>query len=121
MNNAMDNGRIYSAADLVSAVLGKIAGPKLRETQTLTQTWKQVVFGIQSSNPKLEPNRGENMYAHSSLLDLQNGVLLIETDHPGWNQLFQLYQKDILAQLNRIAPELGVIDLSCRLKKNIGN
>jgi hypothetical protein len=57
------------------------------------------------------------MYAHSSLTDIQNGVLLIETDHPGWNQLFQLHQRDILEQINRIAPELGVIGLSCRLKK----
>jgi predicted nucleic acid-binding Zn ribbon protein len=38
---------------------------------------------------------GEDMISHSSVKDLNNGILLVEADHPGWIQLLQIRKKKI--------------------------
>jgi hypothetical protein len=59
---------------------------------------------------------GQNLYYHSKIVDLKNGVLLVEVDHPGWIQLFQISQNYILKGFKRNAPELKISVLSFRLK-----
>jgi hypothetical protein len=110
---------IFSASDLVSAVFDNIASGDLKNAQTVTRSWRNIVCGINAPNPRDDPNRGEKMYTHSKVLDLKNGSLLIETDHPGWTQLFHIHRKYILSQLKKAAPELNITSLSFKLKKGL--
>jgi predicted nucleic acid-binding Zn ribbon protein len=46
--------------------------------------------------------------SHSRIATLERSVLQIETDHPGWIQLLQTKQKELLEQLQRHYPELNI-------------
>ena len=61
---------------------------------------------------------GEDMISHSTVKDLNNGILLIEADHPGWIQLLQLRKKKILKNVRHHYPELDIIDVRFILKNS---
>jgi hypothetical protein len=61
---------------------------------------------------------GENIAAHSRIIELEKSVLQIEADHPGWIQILQTRQQYILAALRRKYPELDIHGLSFRLSRN---
>jgi hypothetical protein len=54
---------------------------------------------------------------HSRIADLERAVLLIEADHPGWVQIFQTKQKELLNAARRRFPELGLGGISFRLAR----
>ncbi|MDR1288612.1 MAG: DUF721 domain-containing protein [Treponema sp.] len=54
---------------------------------------------------------------HSRILDLYQGVLQVETDHPGWLQIFQLKQNVILADVRARFPRLTVTGIAFRLSR----
>jgi hypothetical protein len=109
--------KIYSPADFLAAIFDEVNIGDLRDAQKLSRAWKSIVLGIKAPNPETDPNRGEKMYSHSKLVDLKNGVLFIETDHPGWSQMFQLHRDYILTGLKKAAPELEISALALRLQK----
>ncbi len=47
---------------------------------------------------------GEGLATHSRLVDVRQGCLLVEVDHPGWLQLAQLRKAALLAAARRAAP-----------------
>lgn len=53
--------------------------------------------------------------SHSQIAELERSVLLIEADHPGWVQIFQTKQKELLNAARRRFPELGLAGISFRL------
>ena len=61
------------------------------------------------------------MADHSKILEFKNGILVIETDHPGRIQLFQMYKNYIQTGINRKSPDLKVKNILFRLKKNEKN
>jgi predicted nucleic acid-binding Zn ribbon protein len=77
--------------------------------------------GWMSGNP-YEPlfrewNRlaGEALGAHSRLLDVQEGFLQVEVDHPGWLQMGQLRKAAILEAARRAAPGARIEGIRFRL------
>ncbi len=52
---------------------------------------------------------GEGLAAHARLIDVRQGYLLVEVDHPGWLQLAQLRRAALLDAARRAAP-LAAID-----------
>jgi predicted nucleic acid-binding Zn ribbon protein len=67
----------------------------------LFQGWKQIA--------------GEALAAHSRLVDVQNGTLLVEVDHPGWLQMFQLRKAALLEAARKAAPQAGIEGIRTRL------
>jgi predicted nucleic acid-binding Zn ribbon protein len=61
---------------------------------------------------------GEDMISHSTVKDLNNGILLVEADHPGWIQLLQMRKKKILKNIKHHYPELDIIDVRFNLKNS---
>ncbi len=59
---------------------------------------------------------GEDMVSHSSIKDLNNGVLIVEADHPGWVQLLQMRKKKILRNIQAYYPELEITGIRFILK-----
>jgi len=49
---------------------------------------------------------------HSRIKDLDKGLLLIEMDHPGWKQILQTKQSEILNDFRIRFPELDISDIS---------
>ena len=56
--------------------------------------------------------------AHSRIKDLDRGVLLIETDHPGWKQILQTKQSKLLSDFRRRFPRLDISGISLMLGKS---
>lgn len=59
---------------------------------------------------------GEDMLSHSSVKDINNGILIVEADHPGWIQLLQMRKKKILKNVRKNYPELDIVDIRFILK-----
>ena len=55
--------------------------------------------------------------AHSRIKDLDRGILLVETDHPGWKQILQTKQSKLLNDYRRRFPDLEISGLSFILGK----
>jgi len=58
---------------------------------------------------------GSRLAAHSRVIDIDKGLLVIEAEHPGWIQLLQMRQSGILAEVVRRYPELGLRGIVFRL------
>ena len=54
---------------------------------------------------------GDDIAAHSKILDLKNGQVIIEADHPGWLQIIQLKNQKILRIMQNRYPELKITGL----------
>jgi predicted nucleic acid-binding Zn ribbon protein len=67
----------------------------------LFQRWKEIA--------------GEALASHARLVDVQNGLLLVEVDHPGWLQMLQLRKSALLAAARRAAPGASIEGVKARL------
>jgi len=60
---------------------------------------------------------GERLAAHSRISDIDKGLLIVEAEHPGWIQLLQLRQSEILGAATQRFPELGLRGILFRLAR----
>jgi predicted nucleic acid-binding Zn ribbon protein len=58
---------------------------------------------------------GVDLASHSRVADIQNGAAIVEMDHPGWMQMFQMREKKILTAIQKRFPDLGITRFSLRL------
>ena len=112
----MINNNFISAADMMlkAASLAPMGGNEL------SSVWKKVVSKVHSYKDEAEDSErrmpiGERLAGNTRVIDLKNGVLLIETDHPGWIQYLKLYQKFILNGLKMSLPKLKISSLAFRV------
>lgn len=100
----MDDFRARKASDL----LGSILTP---QTAATVQGWSNF-FGSWGKAA------GANLAAHSRPVDVRNGIVFVEAEHPGWIQLLQMNQQKILEKLQSAFPELGLSGIAFRLAKD---
>lgn len=99
--SSMDDSRIKTAREVLSAFFDE---EKLRRGGRYAEffaSWKFLV--------------GEQLAAHSHIADINNGVLLIEAEHPGWIQLLQLRQTAILDGIATRFPEFNLRSIAFKL------
>lgn len=97
----MDESRIKDVGALLSAFFDE---EKLRRGGRYAQffeSWRSVV--------------GERLAAHSRVVDLDKGILIVEAEHPGWIQLLQLRQTRALEALSKRFPDLTFRGIAFRL------
>jgi predicted nucleic acid-binding Zn ribbon protein len=58
---------------------------------------------------------GDDLGAHSRVIEIDGGIIAVEVDHPGWMQTLLLRKASILAALRRAVPQAGIGDLRPRL------
>ena len=83
--------------------------------------WKNVVSKIHSYKNESENSEkripiGLRLAGNTRVVDLRNGVLLVETDHPGWIQYLNLYKKFIIKGIKMALPDLHVSSLAFMVK-----
>lgn len=105
---------ITSFGEVINNVFRNISLEESNKAINIYNEWKKILCKIKSSNP----NEGQNIAEHSRVVDLKNGILLIEVDHPGWQNLIQFYKKFILKGFEFSFPELKIKTLAFRLKGN---
>ena len=104
----MSKDDFISCSEMVTATFNSIEKSSFEKNNKLFNSWKKIVTGIS--------NFGQNLYEHTSIADIKNGILLLETDHPGWIQILQMNCAFIIRGLKMYAPELKISSLSYRLK-----
>ena len=57
---------------------------------------------------------------HSRIKELDNGILLIEADHPGWKQILQTKQSKLLHDFRYRFPDLNICGISLILGRPEG-
>ena len=110
------NDQIISAADIMM----QVANIGTSEANEICSVWKKVVSGVRSYKHESEDSEkripiGERLAGNTRVIDLKNGVLLVETDHSGWIQYLRMYQKYILTGLKMNLPELKITNLAFRV------
>lgn len=103
---------IQSFKQIIDKSFSNISYEDMSRAVTLYDSWKTVVQKITSER---NPSVGHNLAAHSRVVDLKNGVLLVEADHPGWIELLQLYKKFILKGLQKSEKKVRIETLAFKL------
>lgn len=102
-----------SIGNLITQTFKNISRDKYEQATSTVNIWKKVLRRIKSNR---NPNEGQNLSDHTSVVDLKNGVLLVEADHPGWIELLQLHKRYILNGLKMENSSLGIENIVFRLK-----
>ena len=110
------NEKIITAADMML----QAANINVDSANEICNVWKKVVSKVHSYKDESENSEkripiGERLAGNTRVVDLKNGVLLIETDHPGWIQYLKMYQKFIINGLKMNIPEIKITSLAFRV------
>jgi hypothetical protein len=97
----MGNSRIKDVSSLLSSFFDEEKRRKGGRYADCFGSWRQIA--------------GERLAAHSHVQEIENGILIVEAEHPGWIQLLQFRQAQMLAEAARRFPELGLRGISFRL------
>jgi predicted nucleic acid-binding Zn ribbon protein len=91
------------AGDLLAAFLDERVLNAAREYSELFSSWQSIA--------------GDKIASHSRIRELEHSVLLVEADHPGWIQILQTKEKDLLDTLRRRFPDRNITGISFRLSR----
>jgi hypothetical protein len=100
------------AGDILSSLFNEKFDPvflkKARKTAGLFTSWEAITAeaGIAAAA------------AHSRISELERGILLIEAEHPGWRQILQTRQSQLLNTVQRRYPELEIRGIAFRLSRD---
>mgnify|MGYP006273035451 CR=1 FL=1 len=105
----MDESRhVNSAGEVLGRLLDRGMISEGKRWWELFRRWEKIV--------------GEKAAAHSQVVDVQKGRVIIETDHPGWAQILQTKSKTIIDAVNKLQPAAKVHGIRIRVgyKKGAG-
>ena len=90
-------------------------------TAGLFSSWERVAAEVwpDTKESRADAVAGEIPAAavHSRIRELERGVLLVEADHPGWVQILQTKQAQLLSVVQRRHPDLGIRGIAFRLSR----
>ena len=103
------------ASEIISALFRDHFGTEFMESARssagLFSSWAQVVAEVWSCSEETPAA------AHSQIRDLERGVLIVEADHPGWIQILQTKQVELLSAVQRRYPEMDIQTIAFRLSR----
>jgi hypothetical protein len=91
-----------TAGEILSTLFDKQFMEKAHEYSKFFDSWEDITAknGIAAAA------------AHSRIKDLDRGIVLVETDHPGWKQILQTKQSKILNDFRLRFPEMDISGIS---------
>ena len=111
------------AGDIISALFREKFGPGFMEaartSADLFSSWARVVEEAWPGSFDEEQGKRVTPAAavHSRIRELEQGLLLVEADHPGWIQILQTKQVELLSAVQRRHPDLGIRGITFRLSR----
>lgn len=107
MNNYNEK-EMYGMGEILNSVFSNIDAARVSQGNDIINVWEETVQKIYNYGPKL--------VGHTRVVDLKNGVLLIETDHPGWNQILNTYKDFLIKGLKMKIKDLEISTLAFKVK-----
>jgi hypothetical protein len=112
------------AGDIISGLFKQRFGEDFVENARLSSelfnSWEKTVCQVW---PRGEDQKDEDIPAaavHSRIRELERGVLFVEADHPGWIQILQTRQAELLLAVQRRCPKLNIRGIAFRLSREPG-
>ena len=105
------NDEFKSISQLINSTFSNICVQDIENANETFNAWKKTVCSIKSSNP----NEGNNLYDHSRIVDIKNGIIMVESDHPGWIQKLQFYKDYIVKGLQMQLPQMEIRNIVFKL------
>ena len=108
--------------EIINQLFDSWFGPGFAEAAhargSLFSSWNQVMAEIWPTRAE-DRKQGDLPAAagHSRIGELDKGILQIETDHPGWIQILQTKQDQILEILQKRNPKLEIRGITFRLAR----
>lgn len=113
----MSEDNLNNLQNLVQKFFTTVDSNKFNESIEISNKWREILSSIKEKNrDNIYYSAGLKIADHSRIIDLKNGILLIETDHPGWTQKIQFHKKYILIGLKKAFPNLEIKTLAFKLK-----
>jgi len=91
--------------DIVANVFGEDVMNKAEGYSSVFSCWKDLT----------EKNNIASAYSHSWIKSLDNGLVWIEVDHPGWKQILQTKERKLLYDFRYRFPNMGISAISIML------
>jgi len=91
------------AGDILSSFFNERLIKEGQKYSNLFKSWAQIA--------------GDQLSAHSRIVELERNILIVEADHPGWIMILQSKEQDLLERVRRSFPELELHGISFRLSK----
>ena len=90
-----------------------------RQSAGLFSSWEQLATEVWPRRLDMDSAKGDVPApgVHSRIRELERGVLLVEADHPGWIQILQTKQAELLSAVQRRYPELDIRGIAFRLSR----
>lgn len=89
------------AGEVLNSLFSGFDTDGLHQANSFLRSWKEIA--------------GEKISAHSRVMDVDRGNVVVEVDHPGWSQQLLFRKKQIVNALARGYPELGIKNLVIRV------
>jgi len=112
------------AGEIISVLFKQRFGENFMENARLSadlfNSWENTVC---QAWPRGEDQKSEDVPAaavHSRIKELEHGVLFVEADHPGWIQILQTRQAELLLAVQRRCPRLDIRGIAFRLSREPG-
>jgi hypothetical protein len=107
------------AGDILSSLFNEKFDPvflkKARTTAGLFTSWEDITREVSHETHDVGI---ASAAAHSRIAELEHGILLIEADHPGWRQILQTKQSQLLNTVRRRYSELEIRGIVFRLSRD---
>jgi hypothetical protein len=100
------------AGDILSSLFSEKFDPlflrRAKTTAGLFGDWESLAAeaGISSAS------------AHSRIAELERGIIMVEAEHPGWVQILQTKQSQLLSSAQKRYPELAIRGIAFRLSRD---
>lgn len=104
----MKQNNVIECSDMIMSAMLGFEKELVNDNKSISSAWKKIITSISGN--------GQNIYEHSSVVEIKNHILLVEADHPGWIQMLQGNKNYILKGLSMYAKELEIRTLAFRLK-----
>lgn len=95
------SGEFKKASDIVNALFQGFNDSGMRQASSFLRSWREIV--------------GDKIAAHSRVVDVNKGCIVVEVDHPGWSQQLLFIKKRVIGELSRAFPELDISTMVIRV------
>ena len=68
---------VSDCSEMIMSVFQEIEKSTLEKSNNFYKSWKKIITSIKSYNDN-EISLGQNLYEHSKVIEIKNGIMLIE-------------------------------------------
>lgn len=99
----MDKASYTPIGNILSSFMDENLSSKAGRVSSFFKSWRHIA--------------GERLAAHSRVSEVENGIVIVEADHPSWIQLLQMRQEEMLIAVKKGWPELEIRGIAFRIPR----